>query len=321
MLDKFIVLIRQWINTAIYVWGGQGHLITSESQIRSMETSTTNANRAIALWIKRGRSSIAFDCSGLIIWALQEMGLISYDTTADGIYDKSIKIEKTDLRMGDFTVRINDETGNANHIGIVTRIVNGVPWVTEAMGRDDGVVERAIDASQGYWERFIRNPFIDTLGGQIMSYTTLSHGDTGALVLALQQKLETLGYEIGNIAGNFLDKTDAAVRAFQTEYRLTVDGVAGPQTQAALDEAIRAREVQAPVDYKPALDEANKQIDQLEAEKAQQAEHIAFLTNEIGAGQLRAEELKTTIAKLQAENDVMLTDLRTQSAINKKYEV
>lgn len=58
---------------------------------------------------------------------------------------------------------------------------------------------------------------------------------TGDDVLALQQQLFALGYtEVGKPDGVFGQMTDVAVRRFQEEYELVVDGIVGPQTWEVL---------------------------------------------------------------------------------------
>lgn len=292
MLDQFIALIRQYIDQAIYVWGGQGQP-TNEADIRRCETSSTNAERAIALYNRRVAQGvnpvIKFDCSGLIIWALQQLGLIGYDTTANGLYRKAQAISRDDLLVGDLVFK-TDSSGTAYHVGVVTRIVNGLPYITEAKGRDYGVIETAVSTN---WDKYGRNPFIDTTGGTTMS-TILKLGSQGDAVKEMQQKLIFLEYDLGTAGadGDFGSKTDAAVRAFQTDAKITVDGQAGPQTLAALDAAVIAKKAQTSIiDYKPALDAANKQIDDLEAK-------VLFLSNEIAAGQSFVADLKS---QLEAE--------------------
>lgn len=63
---------------------------------------------------------------------------------------------------------------------------------------------------------------------------TLKHGATKWQVSVLQALLTRSGYVTGGITGTFWDGTQAAVRAFQQGHNLAVDGVAGPQTWAAL---------------------------------------------------------------------------------------
>ena len=60
---------------------------------------------------------------------------------------------------------------------------------------------------------------------------TLRYGSTGEAVKAIQRKLKELGYFDGSIGGNYLTKTEAAVKAFQSANGLTADGVATPEVQ------------------------------------------------------------------------------------------
>lgn len=57
-------------------------------------------------------------------------------------------------------------------------------------------------------------------------YTELRHGDTGDAVKRLQKRLKELGYFNGDIGGNYLDKTEAAVKLFETTIGWNDDGVA-----------------------------------------------------------------------------------------------
>lgn len=64
---------------------------------------------------------------------------------------------------------------------------------------------------------------------------TLKQGSRGSQVKALQDKLRAAGFDPGPSDGIYGPRTASAVRAFQRSRGLTVDGVAGPDTMAALD--------------------------------------------------------------------------------------
>lgn len=66
-------------------------------------------------------------------------------------------------------------------------------------------------------------------------YATLRRGDEGPAVEVLQLRLAECGFYAGRIDGSFGPVTFAAVRAFQSFAKLTVDGVAGPKTLAELE--------------------------------------------------------------------------------------
>ena len=62
----------------------------------------------------------------------------------------------------------------------------------------------------------------------------LSKGDQGDAVSALQQRLKDLGYYSGNVDGDYGGGTQEAIRLFQSQNGLTVDGVSGGSTLAAV---------------------------------------------------------------------------------------
>ncbi len=65
----------------------------------------------------------------------------------------------------------------------------------------------------------------------------IEKGSKGEDVRFLQQRLNEFGAEIG-VDGSFGNQTDRAVRNFQTDHGLTVDGIVGPKTMAALQRSV-----------------------------------------------------------------------------------
>lgn len=72
-------------------------------------------------------------------------------------------------------------------------------------------------------------------------YATVCKGSTGASVRSLQKFLNYLAYaynkpswNCGAVDGIFGTKTDKAVRAFQRDRGLVVDGICGPKTWDAM---------------------------------------------------------------------------------------
>jgi putative chitinase len=65
----------------------------------------------------------------------------------------------------------------------------------------------------------------------------LKQGSSGPAVLDLQQKLKNLGFDPNGVDGNFGPGTLAAVIAFQKSKGLQSDGMVGPATMAALQNA------------------------------------------------------------------------------------
>ncbi len=58
----------------------------------------------------------------------------------------------------------------------------------------------------------------------------LAYGSSGKYVKLLQQRLTDLGYYEGPVSGNFQGNTRNAVKAFQTQNGLSVDGIVGRKT-------------------------------------------------------------------------------------------
>ena len=65
----------------------------------------------------------------------------------------------------------------------------------------------------------------------------LRRGDSGAVVAEIRSKLTRLGLLTGPTGDKFDDAVDRAIRAFQQQRGLRVDGVVGIETYRALDEA------------------------------------------------------------------------------------
>lgn len=66
----------------------------------------------------------------------------------------------------------------------------------------------------------------------------LHRGMRGNDVKELQTKLQSLGYEVGPIDGIFGPLTEKAVKQFQKDNRIKVDGIVGPQTYDMLAKLI-----------------------------------------------------------------------------------
>lgn len=77
----------------------------------------------------------------------------------------------------------------------------------------------------------------DTGGTAGSTTTTLQKGSTGNEVKTMQKKLLEIGYYLGSYGadGDFGDATVTAVRKFQKDNSLSIDGIAGPVTLSKID--------------------------------------------------------------------------------------
>src|SRR5690625_2831689 len=82
---------------------------------------------------------------------------------------------------------------------------------------------------------------------KVASRNYLAKGDKGAAVKAMQSKLVALGYGVGKagVDGIFGKDSDKALRKFQADYGLAVDGKYGAQSKGALERAKPAKKRKA----------------------------------------------------------------------------
>ena len=148
---------KEVLNNSLYLWGGQGEAVLKvpPEVILNMETNNTNAARVLAaLSGKVGKgcdmsNAKYFDCSGLVVALLNNMGLIQGDFTANEIYNKfCFAIPREKLKGGDLVFK--SQNGRMVHVGIYSKNYG----VIEAAGRDLGVVERPISSNS--WNVYAR---------------------------------------------------------------------------------------------------------------------------------------------------------------------
>ena len=67
-----------------------------------------------------------------------------------------------------------------------------------------------------------------------VAFASFERGDEGQEILSIQKRLVELHYTISNLDGDFGPETEQAVKKFQSDIGLEVDGVIGPATYKAL---------------------------------------------------------------------------------------
>lgn len=93
-----------------------------------------------------------------------------------------------------------------------------------------GLAERKMIA------RSLYEVFGETEG--LFTMPLLKRGERGAHVRQLQRKLKDLGYPIYNVDGVYGGNTDKAVKLFQSDHGLVVDGIMGGRTYTRLNDLI-----------------------------------------------------------------------------------
>ncbi len=78
-----------------------------------------------------------------------------------------------------------------------------------------------------------------------MNEPTVGYGSTGTFVIQLQASLNEISWRLGipkynpgEVDGIFGSKTLAAVKAFQSDYNLSVDGIVGVMTWSTINEVL-----------------------------------------------------------------------------------
>lgn len=142
--------------------------------------------------------------------------------------------------------------GYITHVGFLVEPVDSAKpsgdwWVVEARGVMYGVVRTKL--SERPWNRWgLMTRYFDyEAAGQAaqafaLGDRLLKNGCEGGDVKEMQEALIELGYDCGKWGadGDFGDATEMAVRAFQKNKGLTVDGDYGPKTHKALTAALEA---------------------------------------------------------------------------------
>lgn len=123
---------------------------------------------------------------------------------------------------------------SADHIGIVESVgFNGSIWAIEGNTSSGGTHGVSQSNGGGVYRRqrsqhivgYGRPAYEDDTSNK---RKTIKKGDKGADVMHLQTRLASLGYTVGKIDGIFGKNTESAVRQFQTDNGLEVDGIIGP---------------------------------------------------------------------------------------------
>ena len=230
-----------------YIWGTAGVKWTAQKQ-HDLE-QTTDQDRAQgrkygSKWIGHTVS----DCSGLFSWAFAKLGGQMYHGS-NTMYMKWC-VNKGELKKGKRTDKGTLKPGTAvfhwngskySHVGLYV----GDGTVIEAASTQKGVITAKVTATQWtHWGELkgvtydSTQPATSTVPAD--DWPTLRQGNKNKYVSELQTMLVKLGYDVGSygIDGDFGKATLAAVKSFQSDNRLSTDGIVGPATWSALDAAI-----------------------------------------------------------------------------------
>lgn len=131
-----------------------------------------------------------------------------------------------------------------DHVGIVLGVDESTVTYINANGNDhEHVTIQTIDknaASIAYWMRPLNKSESNSDASEdkivVIELRQLRRGMSGKDVKSLQQLLISKGYSVGVCGddGDFGENTEKAVRNFQTDRKLSADGIVGEKTWAEL---------------------------------------------------------------------------------------
>lgn len=204
----------------------------------------------------REHAARVWDCNGLAEGLYQDYAGTSINTQAKYNYQhwcdpKGKGMIPSKYRVAGAAVFWGSSPSNIHHVAYLYKPVKpdapGGDWyLIEARGVMVGVVKTKLSSRKPDFWGWMTKYFDYGAAGSVAPETehlgdrVLENGMGGDDVKELQTDLIRLGYDLGKWGadGDFGDATEAAVRQFQKDKRLTVDGEAGEETIAALEKAL-----------------------------------------------------------------------------------
>ena len=146
----------------------------------------------------------------------------------------------------------------------------------------------------------------------------LRRGSRGDDIRALQQRLNELGYNCGRADGIFGKQTDSAVRAFQRQNGLAVDGIVGKDTRAKLYSQPPSRGDTDRKDSAPITSTLRR------GSRGSQVTTLQRRLNELGYNAGAADGIfgirtYNAVIKFQRENGLAVDGIVGKNTINKLY--
>ena len=232
-----------------YIWGTAGEQWTEAKQ-KALEQTTDDDRAQGRAYGNKWIGHTVADCSGLFSWAFRKLGGSMYHGS-DTMFRKYC-VNKGELKKGKRTDRATLKPGTAvfvwngktySHVGLYV----GDNTVIEAMSTIRGVTTSKVTAGKWtHWGELAGIDYVNAGNEQLTinneqlndseKRKTLRKGSKGQNVKECQALLEQHGYSVGpcGIDGDFGKDTLAAVKAFQQDRNLEVDGIVGPKTWAEL---------------------------------------------------------------------------------------
>lgn len=234
-----------------YIWATAGELWTETKQKNLVAKYNSDPNKYsdLATGAQYGKKWIGrkvADCSGLIKWAMVQLGVKGIYHGSNSQFNKNCskvgKIEAGVKIPVGALIFTGKEKGQHNHVGVLV----SESCVCEAKGTTAGVVHTPMsnkkwtyygllnDVDYGKASAPAKQTDAKTTTTKAKKHPMLQRGAKGEDVKTLQTLLAKDGSTL-QIDGIFGIGTQTAVKAFQKKHNLVVDGIVGPKTWAELD--------------------------------------------------------------------------------------
>ena len=183
-------------------------------------------------------------CACFISWLAKKLditNIIPVDMSCNSQISKfkSMGVWHTDrnIQAGDILYYDWDSSGDADHVGIVEKVSGNALTVIEGNNGNypnDRVRRREINRNSSLIFGYARPKYRSD--GVSISFPTIRKGDTGTAVKVLQLALVAYEYNIGKYGadGEFGSDTESAVKRFQKNSGIEVDGIVGRDTWSKL---------------------------------------------------------------------------------------
>lgn len=227
-----------------YIYGATGWICTP-SRLAQQEKQYPSFAKQMKRYGKKWMGKPCYDCAQLTRDVARQAGIslpsgATSQWRAAGIWKEKDVIDTLPDEAGIFLFTMRD--GRMTHTGV--SIGNGEE--VDARGHAYGVVRRKIsETSYTHWARLAIDynaPIEAENPAPEPTKPILRTGSRGEDVRILQENLRQLGFLNDAADGIFGTNTNTAVRSFQKAQGLSVDGVVGAGTWAALGAAMPQEE-------------------------------------------------------------------------------